>query len=77
MATTPDGIVEAVEARFASPFWLGVQWHPESTVELDDGVSRAIFATFVDAAAQNAAARPDGFAHAERETLRASAEHRG
>jgi putative glutamine amidotransferase len=50
VAATPDGIVEAVEARFASPFWLGVQWHPESTLALDDGASRAIFAAFVAAA---------------------------
>ncbi|MDB5039745.1 MAG: putative glutamine amidotransferase [Candidatus Eremiobacteraeota bacterium] len=47
---TPDGIVEALEARFASPFWLAVQWHPESTRALDDGASRAIFRAFVDAA---------------------------
>jgi putative glutamine amidotransferase len=50
VASTPDGIVEAVEARFASPFWLGVQWHPESTVQLDNGASSAIFAAFVRAA---------------------------
>jgi putative glutamine amidotransferase len=50
VATTPDGIVEAVEARFASPFWLGVQWHPESTLAEDDGASRAIFKAFVEAA---------------------------
>ena len=43
---TDDGIVEALEARFASPFWLAVQWHPESTRALDDGASRAIFASF-------------------------------
>ena len=57
VATTPDGIVEAVEAQFASPFWLGVQWHPESTVELDGGASRAIFAAFVAAVARTAAAQ--------------------
>ncbi len=50
VATTPDGIVEAVEARFASPFWLGLQWHPESTLALDGGVSTAIFRAFVEAA---------------------------
>jgi putative glutamine amidotransferase len=48
---TADGIVEALEARFASPFWLAVQWHPESTRALDDGASRAIFRAFVDACA--------------------------
>jgi len=50
VASTPDGIVEAVEARFPSPFWLAVQWHPESTLGDDDGASRAIFAAFVGAA---------------------------
>lgn len=48
---TADGIVEALEARFASPFWLAVQWHPESTRELDGGASRALFAAFARAAA--------------------------
>lgn len=48
---TADGIVEALEARVASVFWLAVQWHPESTRALDDGASRAIFRSFVDASA--------------------------
>ncbi len=46
---TDDGIVEALEARFASPFWLAVQWHPESTRTLDGGASRALFAAFLAA----------------------------
>lgn len=46
---TDDGIVEALEARFPSPFWLAVQWHPESTRALDNGASRAIFASFAAA----------------------------
>ena len=46
---TPDGIIEALEARFDAPFWLAVQWHPEST-HATDGASRAIFEAFVDAA---------------------------
>ena len=46
---TPDGIIEALEARFAAPFWLAVQWHPESTYASDDA-SRAIFRAFVEAA---------------------------
>jgi putative glutamine amidotransferase len=50
VARTGDGIVEAAEARFASPFWLAVQWHPESTRALDDGASRAVFEGFVAAA---------------------------
>jgi len=47
---TPDGVVEAIEACESGRFWLGLQWHPESTVTLDDGVSRGIFAAFVSAA---------------------------
>nr|MDQ6943315.1 gamma-glutamyl-gamma-aminobutyrate hydrolase family protein [Candidatus Eremiobacteraeota bacterium] len=46
---TADGIVEALEARFDTPFWLAVQWHPESTFATD-AASRAIFTSFVDAA---------------------------
>jgi putative glutamine amidotransferase len=54
VARTADGIVEALEARFASPFWLAVQWHPESTRELDDGASRALFRRFSDASREGA-----------------------
>ena len=50
VGTTDDGIVEALEARFSSPFWLAVQWHPESTRALDGGASRALFAAFIEAA---------------------------
>jgi putative glutamine amidotransferase len=46
VARTADGVIEALEARFASEFWLAVQWHPEATFEKDDE-SRAIFAHFV------------------------------
>jgi putative glutamine amidotransferase len=56
---TADGIVEALEAAFASAFWLAVQWHPESTRDLDGGASRALFGAFVRAAA-TPSARPDG-----------------
>ena len=55
---TADGVVEAAEARFASPFWLAVQWHPESTRALDGGASRALFSAFVTAAARARARRP-------------------
>jgi putative glutamine amidotransferase len=43
----PDGVVEALEAPAAKAFWLAVQWHPESTVDLDDGASAALFAALV------------------------------
>ncbi|HYZ15711.1 MAG TPA: gamma-glutamyl-gamma-aminobutyrate hydrolase family protein [Candidatus Acidoferrum sp.] len=57
VARTADDIVEALEARFASPFWLAVQWHPESTRELDRGASRALFHRFVEAAREGALRR--------------------
>jgi len=53
VARTADGIVEALEARFGTPFWLAIQWHPESTYATDPA-SRAIFTSFVDAARANA-----------------------
>jgi putative glutamine amidotransferase len=59
VARTNDGIAEALEARFDSPFWLAVQWHPESTRELDAGASRALFSAFVQAAVTRCA-RPGG-----------------
>jgi putative glutamine amidotransferase len=59
VGSTADGIVEAVQARFPSPFWLGVQWHPESTLADDGGAGSAIFAAFV-AAAERFARRHDG-----------------
>jgi putative glutamine amidotransferase len=45
----PDGVIEAVEARFDHPFFVAVQWHPELLPD-DDVVSRRIFAGFVEAA---------------------------
>jgi len=47
---TSDGVIEAVDATFAHPFFLGVQWHPE---ELDDDPSRRLFAELVAAARQH------------------------
>ena len=48
-ASSPDGIVEAVELRSKKQFLLGVQWHPEIGWETDD-LSQKIFACFVEAA---------------------------
>jgi putative glutamine amidotransferase len=52
-----DGVVEAVEGPYVAGddglrphFVVGVQWHPERTVDLSS-TSRAIFARFVDEAA--------------------------
>jgi len=44
-----DGVVEAVELDSREHFVLGVQWHPERTYA-QNGLSRAIFAAFVQAA---------------------------
>jgi putative glutamine amidotransferase len=46
-AKSPDGIVEAIE-RTDHPFYLGVQWHPERS--LDSPLTRRIVGAFVDAA---------------------------
>jgi putative glutamine amidotransferase len=63
VARTADGIVEALEPADAAWFWLGVQWHPESTLGLDAGASAKIFAALIAAAAGAATARsrPDPF----------------
>jgi putative glutamine amidotransferase len=45
-----DGVVEAVELESGEHFVLGVQWHPERTYATSV-FSRAIFAAFVQAAA--------------------------
>jgi putative glutamine amidotransferase len=44
-----DGIIEALEGTSRDHFVLAVQWHPERSVEDDEG-SRAIFRALVDAA---------------------------
>jgi putative glutamine amidotransferase len=44
-----DGIVEAIEGTSPDHFVLAVQWHPERSVDDDEG-SRAIFRALVEAA---------------------------
>jgi putative glutamine amidotransferase len=44
-----DGIIEALEGTDPDHFVLAVQWHPERSVEDDEG-SRAIFRALVEAA---------------------------
>ncbi len=44
-----DGIIEALEGTSRDHFVLAVQWHPERSVEDDEG-SRAIFRALVEAA---------------------------
>lgn len=43
-ARAPDGLIEAYRLD-GSDFALGVQWHPEVTVE-SDGTSRSLFEEF-------------------------------
>lgn len=49
VAYAPDGVVEAIEGTSPAHFVLAVQWHPERTVDEDEG-SRALFAALVHAA---------------------------
>jgi putative glutamine amidotransferase len=49
VARSADGIVEAVEGTASDHHVVGVQWHPERTVELD-GPSRRLFESFISAA---------------------------
>ena len=46
VGTSPDGVVEAIEA--ADPAWwmMGVQWHPEDLTETDEDWDRRLFAAF-------------------------------
>ena len=47
-ATSPDGVVEAVEST-THDFVMGLQWHPEGTYFNDDA-SKKIFHALVEAA---------------------------
>jgi putative glutamine amidotransferase len=51
VAYSPDGVVEAIEGASPEHFVLAVQWHPERTVDGDEG-SRALFTALVKAAGQ-------------------------
>lgn len=55
-AVAEDGTVEAVSARGARAFAVGVQWHPEYWVKTDS-VSARIFSAFGDAVRLHAAAK--------------------
>lgn len=46
-----DGIIEAVEGTAPEHYVIGVQWHPERTVELDEP-SRRLFEAFISAATE-------------------------
>lgn len=49
VARSADGIIEAVEGTAPDHYVIGVQWHPERTVELDEP-SRRLFESFISAA---------------------------
>jgi len=46
VGSTRDGVLEALDATFATPFFHAVQWHPE---ELEDSRTRALFEGLVRA----------------------------
>jgi len=46
-----DGVVEAVESK-ELPFVLGLQWHPEATVAVNDRPSQKIYEAFIIACKQ-------------------------
>jgi putative glutamine amidotransferase len=48
-ARAPDGLIEGIESSNGH-FMVGVQWHPESLVDHDDGMRR-LFSTFIAASA--------------------------
>jgi putative glutamine amidotransferase len=49
VASTSDGTLEALEAEFDHPFFVGVQWHPE-LLSPSDPVSASLFLALVRAA---------------------------
>ncbi len=55
-ARAPDGLIEAVSARGASTFAIGVQWHPEWHFR-ENTASRELFSAFGAAARARSAAR--------------------
>ncbi|MBQ3078505.1 MAG: gamma-glutamyl-gamma-aminobutyrate hydrolase family protein [Clostridia bacterium] len=46
-AWSKDGLIEGIEASEPGQFVLGVQWHPESTID-DDEHSMKVFGAFMD-----------------------------
>ena len=50
-ALAPDGLIEGIESSNGH-FMVGVQWHPESLVDHDNGMRR-LFSTFISASAHS------------------------
>lgn len=46
-AVSPDGVIEALEARSKRNFLVAIQWHPEKTI--NDRYTKKLFAAFVTA----------------------------
>jgi putative glutamine amidotransferase len=49
VATSPDGVVEAVECSDRAWWMVGVQWHPEELTATPEEWDRALFKAFADA----------------------------
>jgi putative glutamine amidotransferase len=49
VATTGDGVIEALDAEFEHPFFYAVQWHPEA-LPPEDPVSERLFGGLIRAA---------------------------
>ena len=49
VATSPDGVVEAVECSDRGWWMVGVQWHPEELTATPEDWDRKLFAAFADA----------------------------
>jgi putative glutamine amidotransferase len=49
VATTDDGVIEALDAEFEHPFFFAVQWHPEA-LPAEDSVSVSLFGGLMRAA---------------------------
>jgi putative glutamine amidotransferase len=49
VGTSPDGIVEAIEAVDPAWWMVGVQWHPEELTAADEDWDRRLFAAFAAA----------------------------
>lgn len=53
-ATSPDGIIEAIETRDAGWWMLAVQWHPEELTATPEDWDRRLFRAFADAVSAGA-----------------------
>jgi putative glutamine amidotransferase len=51
VASTGDGVIEALEAAFPHPFFFAVQWHPEE-LPADDPIALGLFRGLVAAASR-------------------------